>query len=199
VGRIYRLGQTQPVDVINLVTEYGIEARIAGLIGNKKALFSGLFDGTTDAVRFAVPAGFLKDIERLVEPVVVPAAIRDADGSEDSPIDGDATLAPSLDQPELAEASERADREKLPADSSDEPTETRAPPAPAGPTDLPVSVLDANDTTVSPASVAALFERIAVTRTETGALRIEAPPDAAEELSKLLQGLAGLLSATAKR
>ena len=31
IGRIYRIGQTQPIDVYNLVCEYGIEARIAAL------------------------------------------------------------------------------------------------------------------------------------------------------------------------
>jgi hypothetical protein len=199
VGRIYRLGQSQPIDVINLVSEYGIEARIAGLIGNKKALFSGLFDGTTDAVRFAAPTSFLKDIERLVEPVVVPASKRDADASEDTSLDRDAPSGPNPEAPDLVAASGRGDHEGNPAVSPDEPPETLAAAASAGPGELPTPEPDANDTAASPRGVAALFERIAVTRTENGALRIEAPPEAAEELSKLLQGLAGLISAAAKR
>ena len=50
IGRIYRLGQRRPIDVYNLVSEPGIESRIADLVGAKKALFSGLFDGTTAEV-----------------------------------------------------------------------------------------------------------------------------------------------------
>lgn len=81
IGRIYRLGQEHPIDVFHLVTEYGIEARIAGLLGNKRALFSGLFDGTSDSVRFDTPTSFLSQVERLVEPVEVPTFISD-DGPE---------------------------------------------------------------------------------------------------------------------
>ena len=43
IGRIYRLGQSLPIDVYNLVSEEGIEGRIAGLIARKRAVFSGLF------------------------------------------------------------------------------------------------------------------------------------------------------------
>ena len=33
IGRIYRLGQRRPIDVYNLVSEPGIESRIAGVLG----------------------------------------------------------------------------------------------------------------------------------------------------------------------
>jgi hypothetical protein len=70
IGRIYRLGQPQPIDVYNLVTEQGIEARIAGLVATKRALFSGLFDGTTDEVQFeGGRSSFLMDVEKLVPEV----------------------------------------------------------------------------------------------------------------------------------
>src|SRR6185437_10411820 len=36
IGRVYRLGQTRPIDVYNLVSEEGIESRIAGLVGSKQ-------------------------------------------------------------------------------------------------------------------------------------------------------------------
>jgi hypothetical protein len=188
VGRIYRLGQTQPIDVINLVTEYGIEARIAGVLGNKQALFSGLFDGTTDAVRFDAPSSFLDDIERLVEPVVVPAPVRDADASEDAEVNvgadapfADGTVADGT----VANASLAA------------PEVPRAPsPSPSA---LPIPTLGAPGGPTGGARVTALFERIVVTRTESGALRLEAPPEAAEELSQLLSGLAVLLGSATSR
>jgi SNF2 family DNA or RNA helicase len=52
IGRIHRLGQKRPIDVYNLVSEWGIEPRISDLVGNKRAFFTGLFDGTTDEVAF---------------------------------------------------------------------------------------------------------------------------------------------------
>jgi len=66
VGRIYRLGQTRPIDVYSLVSEGSIEARIAALVSDKRALFRGLFDGTSDSVRFERSGGFLGDLEKLV-------------------------------------------------------------------------------------------------------------------------------------
>src|SRR5207249_403206 len=41
IGRNHRLGQRRPIDVYNLVSEPGIESRIADLVGAKRALFSG--------------------------------------------------------------------------------------------------------------------------------------------------------------
>jgi hypothetical protein len=203
IGRIYRLGQESPIDVINLITEYGIEARIAGLVGNKKAVFSGLFDGTTDAVRFEAPASFLTDIERLVEPVQVPAPAGDGEGNElldDSddaadersrePASGDGGLpseGPVEPGPEAsAEDTALADDET--ATSPSEATESIPVPMAAGPSFRAASI-----------GVTPLFERISVTRTENGGLRLEAPPEAAEELSQLLQGLAQLLQSAAAR
>jgi SNF2 family DNA or RNA helicase len=73
IGRIHRLGQRRPIDVYNLVSEPGIESRIADLVGSKKAFFSGLFDGTTDAVAFERSGSFLSRIERIVAPAIAPA------------------------------------------------------------------------------------------------------------------------------
>ncbi|HEY3352327.1 MAG TPA: DEAD/DEAH box helicase [Polyangia bacterium] len=73
IGRIYRHGQTEPVDVYNLVSQDCIEARIAGLVADKRALFGGLFDGETDTVRFERSASFLARLERLVAPAAAPA------------------------------------------------------------------------------------------------------------------------------
>jgi hypothetical protein len=72
IGRIYRLGQRRPIDVYTLVSEPGIEARIADVLGSKQALFTGLFDGTTDEVRFERGGSFLSRLERLVTPARAP-------------------------------------------------------------------------------------------------------------------------------
>jgi hypothetical protein len=75
VGRIYRIGQRHPIDVYTLVGEPGIESRIADIVGSKQALFTGLFDGTTDEVVFARSGSFLSRIERIVAPVQTAAAL----------------------------------------------------------------------------------------------------------------------------
>jgi hypothetical protein len=85
IGRIYRLGQRRPIDVYNLVGEPGIESRIADLVGSKQALFTGLFDGTTDEVAFARSGSFLSRIERIVTPALPsgPPRGREADVEDD--------------------------------------------------------------------------------------------------------------------
>jgi hypothetical protein len=81
IGRIHRLGQRRPIDVYNLVSEPGIESRIADLVGSKKAFFAGLFDGTTDEVAFERSGSFLSRVERMVASPVSPATVRSEDAS----------------------------------------------------------------------------------------------------------------------
>jgi hypothetical protein len=101
IGRIYRLGQEQPIDVYNLVTESGIEARIAVLIATKKALFSGLFDGTTDEVCFeGGRTSFLADVEKLVPEVPEPGG----EPGEVSADDGAPAELAEIDEPMPIEA-----------------------------------------------------------------------------------------------
>ncbi len=81
IGRIHRLGQRRPIDVYNLVSEPGIESRIADLVGSKQAFFTGLFDGTSDEVAFERSGSFLSRIERVVAPAISPAPARAGDVS----------------------------------------------------------------------------------------------------------------------
>ncbi|MEW5981107.1 MAG: DEAD/DEAH box helicase [Acidobacteriota bacterium] len=87
IGRIHRLGQRRPIDVYNLVSEPGVESRIADLVGSKRALFTGLFDGTSDEVVFERAGSFLSRIEHILAPAMtatpspaVAAAPPDDDG-----------------------------------------------------------------------------------------------------------------------
>jgi superfamily II DNA or RNA helicase len=91
IGRIHRLGQRRPIDVYNLVSQPGIESRIADVVGSKKALFTGLFDGTTDAIAFDRSGSFLSRIERMVAPALAPARPRAAAaaGPEDDAIESE--------------------------------------------------------------------------------------------------------------
>jgi len=52
IGRVHRMGQLQPVQVIHLLTEKSIEERVWETLQLKKALFAGLFDSTADEISF---------------------------------------------------------------------------------------------------------------------------------------------------
>src|SRR6195952_6179944 len=69
IARINRLGQTLPIDVYNLVTEDGIEGRIAKLLEQKQAVFSTLFDGTSDEVKFEGQGGFVERVRQMINPL----------------------------------------------------------------------------------------------------------------------------------
>ena len=103
IARVHRLGQTQPIDVYNLVAEDGIEGRIAKLLEQKQALFSTLFDGTSDEVAFEGQAGFVESVKHLVDPL--PAGFV---GDASSELDDNAS---DLPLPQL----DAADETKAPA------------------------------------------------------------------------------------
>ena len=52
IGRVHRMGQTRPVQVIHLLTEGSIEERVWETLRLKKALFAGLFDSAASEVSF---------------------------------------------------------------------------------------------------------------------------------------------------
>lgn len=53
IGRVHRLGQVHPVQVIHMLTEKTIEERVWETLEVKKSLFAGVFDSPTDEVSFA--------------------------------------------------------------------------------------------------------------------------------------------------
>jgi superfamily II DNA or RNA helicase len=175
IGRIFRLGQTQPVDIYNLVAASGIEDRIAGLVGDKRALFVGLFDGTSDEVPFDSAGSFMTRVREIVRPVLPPseseiAAAEDADdGALDRPVEVvDEVLDPDDAEPALAaEPVTALDR------STDRPT-TQA--------------------TVALGDLGSLMSGIAgiqVRPLQDGRIALELPRSAATALGSLLRALAG--------
>jgi superfamily II DNA or RNA helicase len=53
IARVHRMGQHRPVQVFNLVMRDSIEERVLRTLQAKRALFEGLFGGTSDEVLFA--------------------------------------------------------------------------------------------------------------------------------------------------
>jgi hypothetical protein len=173
IGRIYRIGQTEPIQVYNLVSQGSIEARIAGLVSDKKALFTGLFDGDSDSVRFDRSGSFLTRLERLLADV--PASTHE-DESEDAEADAaeEAALDAVLETSDDTGVAETASTPQATAEPARPPSGSE----PAAP---------------SASDVQRLFASLEVRRTAKGKVRIEAPPEAAAALSSLLGGLARML------
>ena len=84
-GRVYRLGQTRPVEIYSLVADEGIESRIASIVGGKKALFDGLFDGSSDAVTFESGSSFLAKLQETLEPALGAASAPLVEAAEPQP------------------------------------------------------------------------------------------------------------------
>ncbi len=181
IGRVHRLGQKQPVQVYNLVSEQGIEARIANLVDDKQALFTGLFDDKSNELKFSGSGRFLDKVERLVEPVQVPDL-----GEPDETID-------EVVPPERREAPAAEEQVVTPPP----PTERQTPGRPA----VPRTTVAPDQQPASPildgSQIQQLFAGMHVERTENGGLRIEAPPEAAGALAAMFQGMADLLAAAA--
>jgi hypothetical protein len=181
IGRVHRLGQKQPVQVYNLVSEQGIEARIANLVDDKQAFFSGLFDGKSNELKFSGSGRFLDRVERLVEPVQPPDL-----GEPDETID-------EVVPPERGEApaTEKQVVTPRPRTGQQAPGRPIVPRPAAAPDQQPASP------TLEGSQIQQLFAGMHVERTENGGLRIEAPPEAAGALAAMFQGMANLLATAA--
>jgi superfamily II DNA or RNA helicase len=92
IGRIHRLGQARAVEVYHLIAETGIESRIAGLVADKRALFTGLFDGASDEVPFERGGSFLTRVSQIV--VATTSAASSTEPGDD---DDDRADEPSAD------------------------------------------------------------------------------------------------------
>jgi len=222
IGRIHRLGQSRPISVYNLVSEQGIEARISDLVADKKALFSGLFDGTTDEVHFDSAGSFLSRVERIVEkPEVVESAPESEEADPDAPPEAAEVVPEVVSAPEQAEAAPPTVTEAVPEVASAPAaagTETAGPlpaeapqsgevaPVPV-PGESPARAVaaatpgSAPEAPASPVAIAAmpgdflnLFAQIRVRPAADGGIAIEAPREAASALATLLGGLAAKLA-----
>ncbi len=95
IGRIHRLGQKKPVNVINLVSANTIESNMLGVIGFKKSVAAGVLDDGDDVVfmgesRFKK---FMESVETITAKLPTPAT--DADTT-----DQELAIQPNLDYAE---------------------------------------------------------------------------------------------------
>jgi superfamily II DNA/RNA helicase len=194
IGRIYRLGQKSPIDVYNLVCEYGIESRIASLVGAKHAFFKGLFDGDSDAVQFEQAGSFIDRMKRLIDVPKLAADLEPAEALEQADA-AEVSLDDEVADPyePLVEAADEA--QDQPVSRSEEPpaavtTETESPAQRAqkeGP----------GFGSASAGEVRRLFSQLEIRQGPEGQVLIEAPPEAASTLGALFEGMAAMLQAAA--
>jgi superfamily II DNA/RNA helicase len=210
IGRIYRIGQDQPIDVYNLVCEEGIESRIAGLVSSKQAFFKGLFDGDSDAIRFEQSSSFLARVESIYGPAALPdgaATAAATDGSleleqavasaaaAEAEADGEIDTLGDAFEP-LIEAGDESQDGSAATDSGPEPEAATASTG-AGTNGEGAARPDAS-AMPAPAEVRRLFSKLSVRRQDDGKVVIEAPAEAATALSALFEGMAALLQSVAE-
>jgi superfamily II DNA or RNA helicase len=183
IGRIHRLGQKRPIDVYNLVSRDCIEERIASLVADKRALFKGLFDGSTDQLRFEGSGALRQVLARLtagIEETPSSTGEQDEENSADRPVID--PLAPG-GGPEGQPHAATSGADELVAAA--EPSDLRGPGTPSLRDDAPASQDD----------VDRLFEALTVEKGADGGIRIQAPAHAARALMSVFAGMARLLGA----
>jgi superfamily II DNA or RNA helicase len=179
IGRIHRMGQKRPIEVFNLVSRACIEERIAALVADKRALFKGLFDGTTDELQFEGSGAFRDVLGRLSAPEAGSATAEELPAGDDDDQSADDVTTDDV----TIEEGGAAGPSLIVAGEGEGPVAVSAETA--------VVASDGGG------EVARLFEALTVQRNADGGIRIEAPPHAARALVSLLDGLARLLDGVA--
>jgi superfamily II DNA or RNA helicase len=203
IGRIYRLGQKQPIDVYNLVCEAGIESRIAALVGSKQAFFKGLFDGDSDTVDFGQASNFLAKVQKLYEPAAIESIAATGNAVDEDPDLSDVPLDDTVADPfeHLVEAGDESHDQAVvmvAGANGEAAISAREIGAPALP-DCDAPQTTALAAMLGSGDVRGLFSQLQVRRdTLTGRVVIEAPPDAASTLGALFEGMAALLQSVAR-
>jgi hypothetical protein len=108
IGRVHRLGQSRPVQVVNFVAQGTIEEGMLSLLGFKKSLFAGVLDGgenevflggsrltrfveSVEKVTSQIPAAAVEETAAASQESAAEAAADDAGDGKDG---GDVTTAP---------------------------------------------------------------------------------------------------------
>src|SRR5262249_3399388 len=150
----------------NLVSEQGIESRIAGLVGSKQAFFKGLFDGDSDTVQFDQSSSFLAKVQKLYEtvPAVAPSANGDADELDLSDIELDDAVADEF-EPLLEAADESHD---APAASESAVAREAARDSTPGAATTIAPAANASSALPTSSDVRQLFSQLKISRASTG-------------------------------
>jgi superfamily II DNA or RNA helicase len=105
IGRVHRLGQSQPVRVVNFVAQGTIEEGMLGVLKFKKSLFAGVLDGGEKEVFLGGSrlTKFIESVETATK--AIPAASADEAAESSRQLESAAAVAASADgdsEPETA-------------------------------------------------------------------------------------------------
>ena len=205
IGRIYRIGQKDPIDVFNLVAGPGIESRIEDVVSSKRALFDGLFDGSSDSVEFERSASFVSRVATITgnDEDATPARATTHIESDDEPeeeldddpgttaveneLDALIARADEDEEPGAAAEGEPASREAI-LDIDAEQHHTHSKVADSRNTNAPTTTAP-----LSQPNVGELLSKLKIEPRADGGVRIDAPAEAASTLGALFATMARLM------
>ena len=139
IGRVHRMGQAHPVQVIHMLTQGSIEVRVWETMQLKRALFSGLFDATADEVSFEKlgRSTFLNVVKEIVDGT---SGTEDGEPAQPEPVLPAEDPAPDRGGPEPSGSPDRTAGAEPPEEPHPEPPRHgSAPPhqQPSVPPDSP--------------------------------------------------------------
>jgi len=145
----------------------------------KQAFFKGLFDGGSNEVCFERSGGFLKQLERIMEPVLVPSSKVQLKAlpDENASVEETEQSAELNDESVATETAEQASPETVVVTS---PISS----------DRIVSQL-----AVQPSDMQQLFSSVQVSLTDDGGMVFKAPRETAGQLAALFGGIAQMFRA----
>ena len=120
IGRVHRLGQTQPVSVVNYIAQGTIEEGMLGVIEFKKNLFAGVLDGGEKNVFLGGSKlkKFMESVDRITGSMPAPVA-EEAAESQQTGIDSQPSVPESAEPEPLPPRDQQgAAEQSRPADSS---------------------------------------------------------------------------------
>ncbi len=188
IGRIYRLGQQNNIQVINLVSPHTIEEGMLGKLRFKTSMFEGVLDNGEDSVfisddKFSKMMDTVSGIVEETEDTDETKEVKDTESVKDvKDIEKDKEIQ-TVD-------TEEKDVQQATSSKSHQAVDTSAPHAPVQPKDLVaqgVSFLSGlAETLKSPEATAQLVDSIVEKDEQTGKTSIKIPVESKETVSNLL-------------
>jgi hypothetical protein len=200
IGRIYRLGQEKPVNVINLVAQETIEHNMLGVLQFKKSMAAGVLDDGEDTI-FMGDSKFRKFMES------VEVITRDTGGAPVlTPVDITAGEEPDEDlyRPDVAAAPEPPAVPDEPEEDFETEQPAQRPSAPAG---TPEALVHQGvqffgqlaRTLSDPDATTRLVKSIVEKDEKTGQTYVKLPVENEEMVAGVLNLLGGLLKGLGQR
>ena len=202
IGRIYRLGQQNNIQVINLVAPHSIEEGMLGKLRFKTSMFEGVLDDGEDSVfisddKFTKMMETVSDIVEEVEETSFDENANEESATSTTSIDEEEKPKDSLNEEKKETKDEKAvSSEAISSDASEADTPkatigtgTNTSPRPTQPKDLVaqgVSFLSGlAETLKSPEATAQLVDSIVEKDEETGKTSIKIPVENKETVANL--------------